>query len=60
MELDENKLDGTFNLSYEPEYIVMEAKKFPYINILWIGSLVMAIGTVIAVWDIIKRKKNEA
>lgn len=56
--LDQNQLDGTFKLDYQgPEYIVMEAKTFPFINILWIGSLVMAIGTVIAVWDRIKTKK---
>ena len=29
------------------EFIIMEAKVFPNINILWIGSILMIIGTVI-------------
>lgn len=37
------------------EYIVMQAIIFPYINILWIGCIVMAIGTLIAIWERIRR-----
>lgn len=33
------------------DFIVMEAYVFPYINVLWLGCLVMAIGTVIAIME---------
>jgi cytochrome c-type biogenesis protein CcmF len=36
-------------LSNNRDFIVMEAYVFPYINILWLGCLIMAIGTGIAV-----------
>jgi cytochrome c-type biogenesis protein CcmF len=41
------------------DFIVMEAHVFPYINVLWIGCLIMAIGTGIAIVErirLIKRK----
>jgi cytochrome c-type biogenesis protein CcmF len=38
------------------DFIVMQALVFPYINILWIGCIVMAIGTLIAVWQRAKNK----
>ena len=31
------------------EFIVMQAIMFPWINILWLGSVLLAIGTIIAV-----------
>jgi cytochrome c-type biogenesis protein CcmF len=40
------------------DFIVMEAYMFPYINILWIGCLVMIIGTMLAVWQRIKFLKT--
>jgi cytochrome c-type biogenesis protein CcmF len=33
------------------EFIVMQAIVFPGINILWIGCMLMAIGTFIAIWQ---------
>jgi cytochrome c-type biogenesis protein CcmF len=36
------------DVSKEPEYIVIKAIMNPYINILWLGSLVMTIGFAIA------------
>ena len=39
----------------EKPFIVMKAIMFPLINILWIGSILMAIGTVIAIWQRIKK-----
>jgi cytochrome c-type biogenesis protein CcmF len=36
-------------LSNSKDFIVMEAYVFPYINILWLGCLIMAFGTVLAV-----------
>ncbi len=40
------------------DFIVMQAIIFPYINILWIGCIIMAIGTLLAVWQRIKKQKN--
>jgi cytochrome c biogenesis factor len=37
----------------------MKAIIFPGINILWIGALLMAIGTGIAVWTRIKQQINK-
>lgn len=37
------------------DYIVMQAIVFPYINILWIGCIIMGIGTLLAVWQRIKK-----
>ena len=39
------------------EFVVLEAYIFPYINILWLGSLVMIIGTVIAILE--RRRINK-
>ncbi len=37
------------------EFIVMKAIVFPYINVLWMGCLIMIIGTVMAVRKRLKR-----
>lgn len=39
------------------EFIIMKAVVFPYINILWIGCVLMVIGTVVAVTTRIKRNR---
>jgi cytochrome c-type biogenesis protein CcmF len=39
------------------DFIVMQAMIFPYINILWIGCIVMAIGTLMAVAERVRKKK---
>lgn len=39
------------------DFIVMEAYMFPYINILWLGCIVMSIGTLIAIMDRYKKLK---
>lgn len=44
-------------LSNEKDFIVMEAHVFPYINILWIGCLLMAFGTAIAIIERIRLLK---
>lgn len=36
-------------VSNSKDFIVMKAVMFPYINILWIGSITMALGTFIAI-----------
>lgn len=43
----------------EKEFVVMQALIFPGINILWIGCVLLALGTGLAVWHRIKRKTNE-
>ncbi len=42
--------------SNQKDYIVMEAYMFPYINILWLGCVVMVLGTGFAVWQRLRRK----
>ena len=41
----------------EKPFIVMKAIIFPYINVLWIGMVLMAIGTFIAMIQLFKNKK---
>ncbi len=38
------------------DFIVMQAMIFPYINILWIGCIIMAIGTVLAILERVRKK----
>jgi len=33
-----------------PDYLIIKTTVFPYIFVLWIGSLIMIIGFVIAIW----------
>ncbi len=40
------------------DFIVMQAMIFPYINILWMGSIIMAIGTMLAIIERIRRSKR--
>ncbi len=40
------------------DFIIMKAIIFPGINILWIGSILMAIGTILAVWSRVNLPKN--
>ncbi|HET6227044.1 MAG TPA: cytochrome c biogenesis protein CcsA [Bacteroidia bacterium] len=42
--------------SNKNDFIVMQALIFPYINILWIGCIVMVIGTCLAVIERLKKK----
>jgi cytochrome c-type biogenesis protein CcmF len=37
------------------DFIIMQAFIFPYINILWIGCIVMVIGTLLAIVERLKR-----
>ena len=43
----------------EDEYIVMKALVFPYINVLWLGIVVMVIGFFIAAWNRITKKEKK-
>lgn len=53
---------GTFNLQAEqkeviPDYIIMKAIVFPYINLLWGGTLVMIFGFILSILHRRKDKK---
>ncbi|MBP7513374.1 MAG: cytochrome c biogenesis protein CcsA [Flavobacteriales bacterium] len=40
---------------YEHEFVILQAILFPGINILWIGCVLMALGSGMAVWSRVKR-----
>jgi cytochrome c-type biogenesis protein CcmF len=42
--------------SKEPDYIVIKAIMNPYINILWLGAILMTFGLAYAFWRRIRRK----
>ncbi len=54
---------GTIQISLQEkksnvrDFIVMQAMVFPYINILWMGCIIMALGTLLAIWERIKKSK---
>lgn len=56
-----NPADGKIDISVQEkkanmkDYIVMQAMIFPYINVLWIGCIIMALGTLIAIRERLKR-----
>lgn len=43
-------------VSNSKDFVVLEAYMFPYINLLWLGCVVMVIGTVIAILE--RRRVN--
>jgi cytochrome c-type biogenesis protein CcmF len=47
-------------LSNAKDFIVMKAYIFPYINILWLGCVMMGIGTVIAIVERVKKNRRAA
>lgn len=61
-----NPDDGTVEItmsekvSNSKDFIVMKAFVFPYINVLWLGCLIMAIGTVIAIIERIRKFKVQS
>ena len=42
----------------EVPFILVKAEVFPWINLLWLGSILMAVGTGIAIVQRIKRERN--
>jgi cytochrome c-type biogenesis protein CcmF len=58
-----NTTNGTIDIvlaednNLQKEFIVMKAIVFPGINVLWIGALIMVIGSAIAMWQRIKALK---
>lgn len=55
--VDGDKL--TLNVA-EAEFVVMHAIVFPGINVLWIGCVLLALGTGMAVWQRVRGTKNTA
>ena len=61
-----NPEDGTVEitmsekLSNNKDFIVMKAFVFPYINVLWLGCLIMAFGTGIAIIERIRKFKVQS
>jgi cytochrome c-type biogenesis protein CcmF len=47
-------------LSNSKDFIVMEAYVFPYINVLWAGCLIMALGTGIAIAERMRKFKTQS
>jgi cytochrome c-type biogenesis protein CcmF len=45
---------------FEREFVVLQAIVFPGINILWIGCILMALGTFMAVRQRWKRRATKA
>jgi len=48
------------HISNQRDFIVMQAIVFPGINILWLGCIVMIIGSIIAVWQRIVLNRRSA
>lgn len=46
-------------MSKKPDFIIIEVSEFPAINVLWIGCIVMIIGTVIAIGERMRKSKAE-
>jgi len=56
-------INGKLKISIEKDknkkedFIIMKAAIFPYINVLWIGSILMILGTGMAIFQRIKKNK---
>ena len=46
------------HIDNDKPFIVMKAIIFPYINLLWIGMIIMALGTGMAMIQLFKQKKT--
>jgi len=42
----------------EKDYVIMKAMEKPYINLMWIGSLVIVIGMMVALWRRMSSKQQ--
>ena len=43
---------------YEREFVIMQAIVFPGINVLWIGCVLMALGSFMAIRQRVRRAKT--
>ena len=46
--------------SVRRDFVVMQAAIFPLINVLWIGVILMTIGSLMAVWSRLAQRKGRA
>jgi len=54
---NENKIEfGIAETTPTLEYITLKAMEFPYINLLWLGTIITIIGFVISIWKRVKKK----
>lgn len=44
--------------NFVPDYIIMKAVEFPFINFLWLGSLVMVIGIIFSIVQRVREPKS--
>jgi cytochrome c-type biogenesis protein CcmF len=57
--------EGKFNITAwekkneDPPFVLMQAFIFPYINLLWLGAILMGIGTLLAVWKRVYQVLNQ-
>lgn len=54
------EIDLSFKKGPQQDFIVMQAIVFPYINVLWLGCIIMIIGTVIAIVNRIQLNKRSS
>lgn len=56
---DEGTIEVTMSerISNSKDFIVMEAHLFPFINVLWLGCIIMALGTTIAIIERVRQNK---
>ena len=52
------KIKAYEHIDNEKPFIIMKAIIFPYINLLWIGAILMAVGTLISVIQLFKKVKS--
>lgn len=59
---DEGSVEITMSekVTNNKDFIVMKAFIFPYINILWLGCLIMALGTIVAIIERIRKFKLQS
>lgn len=58
---DENKLViETAEKDESPDFIIMKAMVFPWINLVWGGTIIMVIGFALAIWRRLGERKKPA
>jgi hypothetical protein len=59
---ENGKIDvySSIMLNMKPDFVVIEVSEFPAINVLWLGCIIMIIGTAIAVRERLRKNKTES
>jgi len=50
---------SSVRISKKADFVVIEVSEFPAINVLWLGCIIMIIGTAIALRERLRRNKTE-